>query len=107
MNEHQQPGSLVRDYKLTGEDIYTWVELGYTTRDYPGLPQYYHEFVRLAPISDYKAWSPEQRQNAVRAIREQKEMEFRQKYGSEAPSNATGQNRGIPRILEWLRKRFR
>jgi hypothetical protein len=105
-NEHGQPGRLVTEHNLIGQDVYTWVELGYTTKEYPGLPQYYHEFALLAPIRVYAEWSKEQRRDAVRAIYERKEKEFREKYRVESSQNSDTSNRSVHRILSWLRKLF-
>lgn len=80
INEKKQPGRLVRENHLTGEHMYIWVQLGYTTQEYPGLPQYHQEIEQLSTIDCYASWSVEQGQRAVGAIYERKEREFRGKY---------------------------
>src|SRR5580765_2181126 len=44
---------------ILGEDVYTWIEIPYRDPQYPTLPQYYHEFAVLAPISEYGEWTEE------------------------------------------------
>jgi hypothetical protein len=98
INDHEQPGGLVRNNNLIGQDMYIWVQIGYTTQEYPGLPQYHQEFERLSTIPEYSSWSVEQRQKAVRAIDELKEREFREKYGGVAQPEWQG------RMFAWVMK---
>ena len=77
-------GWLVTRNKFRGKDVYIIIEIQFQTEEYPGLPQYYHEYVLLAPIKVYAEWSEAQKMEAIQAIYEQKEKEFRNKYGSES-----------------------
>ncbi|HEX2906531.1 MAG TPA: hypothetical protein VHO69_06695 [Phototrophicaceae bacterium] len=65
--------------QITGQDIYTWIEITYGIRQAPGIPMYYQEYAVLAPIAVYRGWSEKQKIAAARAIDQQKKKELDEK----------------------------
>jgi hypothetical protein len=65
---------------IKGDDVYMWVEISYRVRDYPAIPQYCHEYVVLAPINVYAAWTVEECHIARRTLYEQKLKEFERQH---------------------------
>jgi hypothetical protein len=65
---------------IKGNDVFVWVEIQYRHPEHPSLPQYYHEYVLLAPVSTYMSWSKGEIKNHRMALYEQKREEFRAKY---------------------------
>jgi hypothetical protein len=103
-NEDEQPGQLVRDHHLIGDDMYIWIENGYTSKDYPGLPQYYHDIARLCSIAEYRAWSIEQRRSAAQGVQQRHEQEFRAKYS--IPAMPEWQGRALAWVMKLLHRIF-
>jgi hypothetical protein len=73
--------SFVKTRSIDSSDVYAWIELQYRTAEYPDLPQYYHEFLPIASLETYTAWSEAEKQAAYRRLYEVKQKEFAQKYG--------------------------
>ena len=72
---------LIKGSRFRGKDVYSLIEIQYRTQEYPNLPQYHLEIALLAPIKTYASWSEDQKREARSKLYEQKEKEFRQKYG--------------------------
>jgi hypothetical protein len=53
-----------------------WLEIAYKDRKYPSIPQYYHEPVDLALLSEFATWNKEQQVNISQARHEQKRQEL-------------------------------
>ena len=56
--------------------MYEWLEIAYKDPRYPTLPQYYHEPVGLALLSEFAVWSQEQQNKTSQALHEQKRKEL-------------------------------
>src|SRR5262245_36241801 len=60
------------DENISSNHMYAWIEIQYRTTEYPNLPQYYHEFLPLATLSTYAAWSEDEKKAAYRELHKAK-----------------------------------
>ena len=56
--------------------MYELLEIAYQDPKYPSLPQYYHEPVGLALLSEFAVWNKEQQIKTSQARHEQKRQEL-------------------------------
>ena len=50
--------------ELETGSVYAWIEFGYRSKEYPNIPQYHHELIKLASFQEFSAWTLEQKKDA-------------------------------------------
>jgi hypothetical protein len=80
LSRDEQSGLMpfVRENPVKPGTLYIWFTGAYQDPRYPTLPMYYHEYLELASIGEYRAWSEEEKQRNVRALHEQRRREIQQ-----------------------------
>ena len=66
--------------KIEPDTVYVWAEVSYRTSLYPTLPQYYHEYAKLAPFSEYTKWTDDQKRQAFQSIHNTVQKKLRENY---------------------------
>ena len=56
--------------------MHEWLEFAYKDPKCPNIPQYYHEPISLAPLSEFATWNNEQQVKTSQARYEQKRQEL-------------------------------
>jgi hypothetical protein len=63
-----KPAPIIQEEKITGENMYIWMETAYKPSAQAQVPMYHHEYVILAPLSVYATWTDKEIGKASRAL---------------------------------------
>jgi len=64
---HDQPAPIITEEKLSGDDMYIWMETA-SRLGQAQVPIYHHHYVVLAPLALYATWTDKQISAASRAL---------------------------------------